>query len=78
MPISAVVYNLDQITVQVVANNVVETRRIKPGLSADGLLEVREGLIEGDLVVTRAGTFLRNGDTVRPVFTDGDKLTEVK
>ncbi len=78
VPVSAVVYNLDQITVQVVANNVVETRRIKPGLSADGLVEVREGLAEGDLVVTRAGTFLRNGDTVRPVFADGNKLTEVK
>ena len=75
---SAVVYNPDTITVQVVANGIVETRRVKPGLTADGFVEIREGLAEGDLVVTRAGTFLRNGDTVRPVLADANKLTEVK
>lgn len=78
VPVSAVVYNLDSTTVQVVANGIVETRRIKAGLSADGLVEVRDGLAEGDLVVTRAGTFLRNGDTVRPVLANANKLTEVK
>ncbi len=78
VPVSAVVYNLEATTVQVVTNGIVATRRIKPGLSADGLVEVLEGLAEGDLVVTRAGTFLRDGDTVRPVMADATKLTEVK
>jgi HlyD family secretion protein len=78
VPVSAVVYNLDATTVQVVVNGVVETRRIKAGLSADGLVEIREGVSDGDLVVTRAGTFLRNGDIVRPIAADANKLTEVK
>jgi HlyD family secretion protein len=78
IPVSAVVYNGETTTVQVVINNVVETRRIKPGLSTEGLVEVRDGLADGDLVVTRAGTFLRNGDTVRPILPDANKLTEAK
>jgi HlyD family secretion protein len=76
VPVSAVVYNGDTVTVQVVVNGIVETRKVKPGLSADGLVEIREGLADGDLVVTRAGTFLRNGDTVRPILPEANKLTE--
>ncbi len=78
VPVPSVVYSPDTTTVQVVANDKVETRRIKTGLAADGLVEVREGLAEGDLVVTRAGTFLRNGDVVRPVLPDTNIVTEVK
>ncbi len=78
VPVSAVIYNTDATTVQVVVNGIVATRNIKPGLTADGFVEVREGLAAGDLVVTRAGTFLRNGDTVRPVLADVPKLTEAK
>jgi hypothetical protein len=32
--------------------------------------ELREGLAVGDVVVRRAGTFLREGDIVRPVSDD--------
>jgi hypothetical protein len=28
--------------------------------------EIREGLAVGDVVITRAGSFLREGDLVRP------------
>jgi HlyD family secretion protein len=67
VPASAVLYGSNGPTVQVVRGNRVETRAIKTGLAANALVEVREGLAEGDLVVARAGTFLRDGDTVRPV-----------
>jgi multidrug efflux pump subunit AcrA (membrane-fusion protein) len=67
VPVSAVLYGPDGPTVQVVRGSRVETRLIKTGLAAGTLVEVREGLAEGDLVVARAGTFLREGDTVRPV-----------
>jgi HlyD family secretion protein len=78
VPVSSVVYSGDVITVQVVVNNIVETRRVKAGLSADGMVEIRDGLAEGDLIVTRAGTFLRNGDTVRPILPASNKLSEAK
>jgi RND family efflux transporter MFP subunit len=67
VPASAVLYSHDRPTVQVVRGNRVETRAIKTGLAANALVEVREGLADGDLIVARAGTFLRDGDTVRPV-----------
>jgi RND family efflux transporter MFP subunit len=69
VPASAVLYGPHGPTVQVVRGNRVETRAIKTGLAAGALVEVRRGLADGDLVVARAGTFLRDGDTVRPVPT---------
>ena len=69
VPASAVLYGPHGPTVQVVRGNRVETRAIKTGLAAGALVEVSRGLADGDLVVARAGTFLRDGDTVRPVAT---------
>jgi RND family efflux transporter MFP subunit len=67
VPASAVLYSPHGPTVQVVSGSRVETRAITTGLAAGALVEVRGGLADGDLVVARAGTFLRDGDTVRPV-----------
>jgi RND family efflux transporter MFP subunit len=67
VPAAAVLYGPSGPTVQVVRGNRVETRAIKVGLAAGALVEARDGLADGDLVVARAGTFLRDGDTVRPV-----------
>lgn len=62
-------------TVQVVVNATVETRTVKLGLVSGGFTEVAAGLAEGDMIVVKAGTFLRNGDAVRPVL-DTTKLSE--
>jgi hypothetical protein len=56
----------------------VVTRRIKTGLASGKLVEVGEGLEDGDMVVARAGTFLRDGDMVRPVLADGTKVSEAR
>ena len=63
---------------QVVRANRVETRKIKTGLAAGALVEVRDGLAEGDLVVARSGTFLREGDAVRPIIAERTKLSEAR
>jgi RND family efflux transporter MFP subunit len=76
VPSSAVLYGPDGATVQVVRGSRVETRRIKAGLAAGALVEVRDGLDSGDLVVARSGTFLREGDTVRPVLAETSKGSE--
>jgi RND family efflux transporter MFP subunit len=73
VPASAVLYGPDGPTVQVVRENRVETRSVKTGLAAGNLVQVLKGLAEGDLVVARSGTFLREGDTVRPVQVDAVK-----
>jgi hypothetical protein len=38
---------------------------------------VRKGLVEGDIVVAKAGTFLRDGDAVRAVLPDA-KISEAR
>ena len=65
VPLSSVLYTIKGPIVQVVADNTVETRAVGLGLVADGFVEITQGLTLGDLVVVRAGSFLRNGDPVR-------------
>jgi len=65
VPASAVLYGGEQPSVQIVSNGVVRVRKVRVGLAENGLVEIAEGLNEGDLVVAKAGTFLRDGDAVR-------------
>ena len=67
VPLTAVLYGTGGTVVQVVRRQRVETKRVEIGLMAGGQVEIREGLIEGDIVVARAGSLLREGDPVRPV-----------
>ena len=64
-------YEQEGTVVQVVRDNQIESRRVTVGLIAAGDVEVREGLSEGDVVVARAGAFVRDGDRVRPVTGSG-------
>jgi HlyD family secretion protein len=67
IPLSAVLYGPGGAVVQAVRDGRIETRRVVVGLLAHGQAEIREGLAEGDVVVTRAGAFVRDGDRVRAV-----------
>jgi RND family efflux transporter MFP subunit len=75
VPGSAVHYRTAGASVQVVRDNVVETRLIQVGLRSDTDTEVRDGLREGDLVVANAGSSLRDGDKVRPTVVEGARIT---
>jgi HlyD family secretion protein len=77
VPSSAVVFDTDGTFVQVVSDGRVNRRAIETGLVAGGLIEVKKGLAEGDIVVAKAGTFLRDGDTVRAVTPD-PKISEAR
>jgi HlyD family secretion protein len=68
VPLSAVLYGPGGALVQVVRDGRIETRGVTVGLLAAGQAEIREGLSEGDMVVARAGAFVREGDRVRPVL----------
>jgi len=74
VPLSAVLYGAGGAVVQVVRDNRVETRRVSVGLLAAGQAEVREGVSEGEMVIARAGAFVRDGDRVRAV-TAGEGST---
>jgi multidrug efflux pump subunit AcrA (membrane-fusion protein) len=69
IPLSAVLYGQDSAIVAVVVGNErIETRQVTVGLMAEGDVEIRDGLAAGELVVVRAGAFVREGDRVRPVL----------
>jgi len=70
VPTGSVVYETQGATIQVVAENKVQTRAVRTGLSAEGFVEILEGLALGEYVVAKAGSFLRGGDTVRPVIAE--------
>ncbi|HEV2559073.1 MAG TPA: efflux RND transporter periplasmic adaptor subunit [Microvirga sp.] len=70
VPTASVIYGLEGATVQVVVNDRVQARRVRTGLQADGIVEIQEGVAAGELVVAKAGSFLRDGDAVRPVVAE--------
>jgi HlyD family secretion protein len=78
VPSSAILSQNDAQTVQVVKDGKVETRRVRTGLVGGGKTEIIEGLSEGEQVVTRSGTLLRDGDAVRPMLTDKTASSEAK
>jgi HlyD family secretion protein len=70
IPLAAILYGAEGAVVQIVRNGRIQTQPVRVGLLAGEDAEVREGLAVGDIVVRRAGTFLREGDLVRAVRDD--------
>ncbi len=75
VPLAAVLYTSAGTIVQVVKRDRIETKRVEVGLMSGGNVEIREGLAEGDVVVARAGSLLREGDLVRP-FANGAEVKQ--
>jgi HlyD family secretion protein len=67
LPVSAILYGTGGQFIQVVRNDRIETRRVDVGLIKEGEAEIRSGLSEGEIVVARAGAFVRDGDLVLSV-----------
>ena len=67
VPLTAIQYSAAGTVVQVVKRQRIETKRVETGLMSGGSIEIRDGLNEGEEVVARAGSLLREGDLVRPV-----------
>ncbi len=74
VPRSAVQYRTEGPRVQIVRQNLVETRLVRIGFHSDLTTEIREGLREGDMVVANAGSSLRDGDKVTPVGPDSARM----
>src|SRR3954467_7865920 len=73
VPLTAILYGTAGTVVQVVKRARVETRRVETGLMSGGQVEIRDGIVEGDIVVARAGALLREGDPVRPVMVAAEQ-----
>lgn len=77
VPLAAVLYSADGTSsVLTVAEGKVEARKVETGLSAEGFTELRSGLKPGEMVVARAGSFLRDGDRVRAVPPKSEKAEQ--
>lgn len=72
VPVTAVGSSGEGITVMRVRDGVVERVVVTTGIRDGGLIEVTDGLAEGDLVVAKAGAFVRDGDRINPVLATGN------
>lgn len=70
LPLSALTYGRSGASVQSVKDGKVTTKKVELGLIGDGRAEIASGLAEGESVVARAGTFVRDGDVITPVATN--------
>jgi HlyD family secretion protein len=73
VPRAAISYRAAGPIVQVVRDDTIETRNVRVGLHSDIDAEIEDGLQAGDVVVANAGTSLRNGDQVKPIFAEKPK-----
>jgi multidrug efflux pump subunit AcrA (membrane-fusion protein) len=69
---------IDHLTVQVVKDNIVETRHVRVGLVSDTSTEILEGLKLDEIVVSDAGSSLHDGDRIKTVFADELDRTQVR
>jgi HlyD family secretion protein len=67
LPATAVRSTRGSHSVYVVKDDVVETRTVRTGLRQGNSVEIIEGVKEGEMVVLKAGGFLRDQDRVTPV-----------
>jgi HlyD family secretion protein len=70
LPLSAITYSRSGATVQSVTDGKVTTKKVELGLAGGGRAEIASGITDGETVVARAGTFVRDGDIITPVATN--------
>jgi HlyD family secretion protein len=78
LPATAVLNRDSGPTVQVVKDGRVETRKVVTGMRTGGKVEIVDGVADGEQVVLRSGTLLRDGDAVRPMIAGETSLNEAK
>lgn len=67
VPVSAVGASAAGLNVMQATDGVVTQVNVKTGIREGKWIEVTEGLKEGDVIVTKAGAFVRNGDKINPI-----------
>lgn len=67
LPLSAIAHGADGASVQVVTGDRVHRRPVTIGLTGIDRVEIVSGLAAGETVIAKAGSFLREGDRVRPM-----------
>lgn len=69
VPVTAVGSSADGATVMRVRDGLVERIGVKTGIRDGGMVEIISGVAPGDLIVTKAAAFVRDGDRINPVLS---------
>lgn len=75
LPLSAVTRAKDGMVARKVENNVVQVAKVETGIQDGGFIEILSGLAADDMVVSKAGAFVRNGDQIKPVLADAGAVS---
>ena len=67
VPVTALSSSAGKSTVMKVTDGFVALTAVETGIRDGGFVEIRSGLTLGDLVVAKAGAFVRDGDRINPV-----------
>lgn len=67
IPVGALMYRDGIAYLQTVRDDRIASREVTLGARANGYVEISQGVAEGDVFVLRAGTFVADGDRIRPV-----------
>ncbi|OCW57166.1 hypothetical protein AWJ14_06810 [Hoeflea olei] len=71
VPVTSINMGADGADVLKIENGVARLTAVTTGIRDGGRVEITEGLAEGDLIVAKAGAFVRDGDRVTPVEETG-------
>jgi HlyD family secretion protein len=78
VPSAAVTFTPNAAYVLLISGDTVHQRRVKLGLQAGDQVEITHGLADGDLVIAKSATFLRDGDRVRPRRSASDTVSQAQ
>ncbi len=67
LPLSAITTSKNRTTTRLVKDGVVKQVDITTGIQDGAYIQVVSGLKEGDVVVAKAGAFVRDGDRINPI-----------
>ncbi|MCJ7997790.1 efflux RND transporter periplasmic adaptor subunit [Rhizobium cremeum] len=67
LPLSAITTSKNRTTTRLVKDGVVKQVDIATGIQDGAYIQVVSGLKEGDVVVAKAGAFVRDGDRINPI-----------
>lgn len=67
VPVTALGSYQGQAAVMLIEDGTAKRRLVKIGIRDGGWIEIIEGLAAGDVVVTKAGSFVRDGDRINPI-----------
>ncbi|UXS02273.1 efflux RND transporter periplasmic adaptor subunit [Agrobacterium tumefaciens] len=67
LPLSAVTAGRQGSTTRKIEGDVVKQVKIETGIEDGGFIQIVSGIAAGDMVVEKAGAFVRDGDRIKPV-----------